>query len=90
MSIWCSCYGRIAMQEGSRFSVKKSVQNLFDEVVVADTRTEHRGFVVITEFSFVFSEEGEKAATMIDAWLSEVVENHFYVYSQVEADIRFT
>ena len=90
MSIWCRCYGRIAMQEGSRFSVKKSVKNFFDEAVFADSRTEHRSGVVITEFSFFFSEDGKKAATMIDTWLSEVVENPFYVYSQVEAEIRFT
>lgn len=90
MSIWCSCYGSIAMQEGSRFSVKKSVQNFFDEVIFADSRTEHRNGVVVTEFSFVFSEEGKKAATMIGEWLSEVVEHPFYVYSQVEAGIRFT
>ena len=90
MSIWCRCYGSIAMQEGSRFSVKKSVQNFFDEVVVADSRTERKSGVVVTEFSFVFSEEGKKAATMIDEWLSEVVEHPSYAYSQVEAEIRFT
>ena len=78
------------MQEGSRFSVKKSAQNFFDEVVFADSRTAHRSGVAVTEFSFVFSEEGKKAATMIDTWLGEVVENPFYVYSQVEAEIRFT
>ena len=90
MSIWCSCHGTIAMQEGSRLSIKKSVQNFFDEVVFADSKTEHRNGIVVTEFSFVFSEEGKKAATMIDTWLSEVVEHPFYVYSQVEAEIRFT
>lgn len=89
MSIWCRCYGNIAMQECSKFSVKKSVQNYFDEVVI-DSSTEHRNGVVVTEFSFVFSEEGKKAATMIDTWLSEVVEHPFYAYSQVEAEIRFT
>ena len=90
MSVWCRCYGTIAMQEGSRFSIKKSVQNFFDEVVFADSKTENRDGVVVTEFSFVFSEEGKKAATMIDTWLSEVVEHPFYVYSKVEAEIRFT
>ena len=90
MSVWCRCYGTIAMQEGSRFSIKKSVQNFFDEVAFTESRIEHRNGVVVTEFSFVFSEEGKKAATMIDTWLSEVVEHPFYVYSQVEAEIRFT
>ena len=90
MSVWSRCCGTIAMQEGSRFSVKKSVQNFFDEVVVADSRTEHRSGVVVTEFSFVFSEEGKKAATMMDTWLSDVVEHPSYAYSQVEAEIRFT
>ena len=90
MGMWCRCYGSIAMQEGSRFSVKKSVQNFFDDVVFEDSRTEHRNGVVVTAFSFVFSEEGKKAATMIDAWLSDVVEHPFYAYSQVEAEIRFT
>ena len=90
MSIWCRCYGSIAMQEGSGFSIKKSIQNFFDEVVFADSKTEHRNGVVVTEFSFAFSEEGKKAATMIDTWLSEVVEHPFYVYSKVEAEIRFT
>lgn len=78
------------MQEGSRFSVKKSVQNFFDEVVFTVIKIEHRNGMVDTEFSFVFSEDGKKAATMIDEWLSEVVEHPFYVCSQVEAGIRFT
>lgn len=90
MSIWCKCYGRVAMKEGSGFSVKKSVKNFFYEVEFTDSRTERKSGVVVTEFSFVFSEEGKEAATMIDEWLSEVAENPLYAYSQVEAEIRFT
>ena len=89
MGIWCRCYGTIAMREGSRFSIKKSIEEFFDEVAV-NCVTEHKNGLVFTTFSFVFSEEGRIAATMIETWVKEITKQPFYAYSQIESEIRFT
>lgn len=89
MSIWCECEGAVVMKQGSRFSIRKAWESIYDELSYSE-KVEHESDIVKTTFRVAFSLEGVPAAQCVDQFVQLVTRNKFYAWSQITANIRFT
>lgn len=89
MSIWSECSGTVVMTIDSHFSVAKAWKDLHDELI-CKADVEHKDGKAITTFRVAMSLDGLSAANVVDQFVSTMSENKGYVYSQIEANIRFT
>lgn len=89
MSIWSECSGIVVMSKDSHFSVAKAWRDLYDELI-CKANVEHKDDKAITTFRVAMSLDGLTAASVVDQFVSAMSENKGYVYSQIEANIRFT
>mgnify|MGYP003501910762 CR=1 FL=1 len=89
MSMWSQCHGVVVLNKGSRLSIRKCIEAIYDEVVVS-CKTEHEGEKEKTTFSFSISLEGLAAAEAISKFVEIVSSNNHYVWSEIHSDIQWT
>ena len=89
MSIWCECEGTVVMKQGSRFSIRKAWESIYDELSYSEVVV-HEKDTVKTTFRVALSLDGVDAAKCIDQFVQLVTRDRMYSWSQITASIRFT
>lgn len=89
MSIWSTCTGVVHFNQNSRFSVRKAIEAIHDDVTYKGN-VEHKNGIEITTFEIAICFDGIEAAKIIESFVRTLRENPHYKYSEIEANIRFT
>ncbi len=74
MSIWSECEGVLRVPIESHFSVRKALENLYDEGRITTSQRQNTVF-----FNYTFSLEGKAAANLIQQLI-----DHIKTYKNVE------
>lgn len=89
MNVWSECEGAVVMKQGSRFSIRKAWEGIYDELSYSEVVV-HEKDTVKTTFRVALSLGGVDAAKCIDQFVQLVTRDRMYCWSQITANIRFT
>ncbi len=91
MAIWSKCSGTYTIEYNSKFSLRKFVAALYDEVSwqYITQETTSAGTLKVN-FEFVFALDGLEAAKLVDCLVAKLIAAPGYRSSNIKAEIRFT
>lgn len=94
MSIWSVVEGVILIPRDSKFSARKSWEELYDEIVFSNfvqDSSEYGGIPYVRiSFKIAINLDGLAAARVVQEFCDKVTAIPGYRYSQITAEIRFT